>query len=164
MVSSRNAAVSFIATKALHNTVGIFSRNRNFLSVQYQDGRLIWDFLVPLQHALGSGDEPRVEQIRELIRATDGAGVIENVPVEDITLLLDYVSTYWRLCYVWIKNPCFTKGIGWYGFDWLWRDRLWVFSLVLCLNCANLHVPCCNWLRINTICLLWYFGSNFEKT
>ena len=25
------------------------------------------------------------------------------------------------------------------------------FFLVLCLNCANLHVPCCNWLRINTI-------------
>ena len=107
MVSSHNAAVSFIATKALHNTVGIFSRNRTFLSVKYKDGRLIWDLLVPVQHALGFGDEHRVEQIRELIRAKDGSGVIENVRVEDITLLLDYVSTYWWLCYVWIKNPVF---------------------------------------------------------
>ena len=51
-------------------------------------------FAVPLQHALASGDEPRVEQIRELIRTRDGSGVFENFQVEDITLLLDYVSTY----------------------------------------------------------------------
>ena len=30
------------------------------------------------------------------------------------------------------------------------------FSLVLCLNCANLHVPCCNWLRINTIYIMHF--------
>ena len=30
------------------------------------------------------------------------------------------------------------------------------FFLVLCLNCANLHVPCCNWLPINTIYILGF--------
>ena len=25
------------------------------------------------------------------------------------------------------------------------------FFLLLCLNCANLHEPCCNWLQINTM-------------
>ena len=69
MLSSCNPAVSFIATKALHNTVGILARNRAFLSVKYQGGRLIRDLLVPLRYALGSGNDPRVEQIRELIRA-----------------------------------------------------------------------------------------------
>ena len=94
MLSSHNPAVSFIATKALHNTVGILGRNRAFLTVKYQDGRLIRDFLVPLQRTLGSGDAPRVEQIRELIRAKDGSGVIENFQLEEIILVLDYVSTY----------------------------------------------------------------------
>ena len=108
-LSSRNPAVSFIATKALHNTVCILGRNRAFLTVKYQDGRLIRDFLVPLQRTLGSGDAPRVEQIRELIRARDGSGVIENYQLEEIILVLDYVSTYWCLCVF------FTKGIGWGG-------------------------------------------------
>ena len=94
MLSSRNPAVSFIATKALHNTGGILGQNRAFLTVKYQDGRLIRDFLVPLQRTLGSGDAPRVEQIRELIRARDGSGVIENYQLEEIILVLDYVSTY----------------------------------------------------------------------
>ena len=124
MLSSRNPVVSFIATKALHNTLG---PNRAFLSVKYQDGGLIRDFLVPLQRTLGSGDAPRVEQIRELIRARVGSGIIENFQVEEIILVLDYVSTYWCLCYVWKKIRFFTKGIGsgvgwgvvlgWYGFD-----------------------------------------------
>ena len=94
MLSSHNPAVSFIATKALHNTVGILGRNRAFLSVKYQDGRLIRDFLVPLQRTLGSGDAPRMGQIRELVRARDGSGVIENFQVEEIILVLDYVSIY----------------------------------------------------------------------
>ena len=135
MLSIRNPAVSFIVTKAFHNTVGILGRNRAFLSVKYQDGRLIRDFLV--------------EQIRELIRARDGSGVIENFQVEEIILVLDYVSTYWCLCYVW--------GIlGWYGFDWLCGVDCDFFPLVLCLNCANLYVPCCNWLRINNIYIYIY--------
>ena len=41
MLSSRNPVVSFIATKALNNTDGTFGRNRAFLSIKYQDGRLI---------------------------------------------------------------------------------------------------------------------------
>ena len=94
MLSNRNPAVSFVASKALHNTVGILGRNRAFLTVKYQDGRLIRDFLVPLQRTLGSGDAPRVEQIRELIRARDGSGVIENFQLEEIILVIDYVSTY----------------------------------------------------------------------
>ena len=152
MLSSRNPAVSFIATKALHNTVGILGRNRAFLTVKYQNGRLIRDFLVP-QRTLGSGDAPRVEQIRELIRARDGSGVIENYQLEEIILVLDYVSTYWCFCLFF-----FTKGIGWGGvlgwhglINYNGMDCEFVFFLVLCLNCANLHVPCCNWLRINTI-------------
>ena len=96
MLSSRNPVVSFIASKALHNTVGILGRNRAFLSVKYQDGRLIRDFLVP-QRTLGSGDAPRVEQIRKLIRARDGSGVVDNFQLEEIILVLDYVSTYWCL-------------------------------------------------------------------
>ena len=108
MLSSRNPAVSFIATKALHNTFGILGRNRAFLTVKYQDGRLIRDFLVP-QRTLGSRDAPRVEQIRELIHARDGSGVIENYQLEEIILVLDYVSTYWCL------SVFFTKGIGWGG-------------------------------------------------
>ena len=104
MLSSRNPAVSFIATKALHNTVGILGRNRAFLTVKYQDGRLIRDFLVPLQRTLGSGDAPRVEQIRELIRTRDGSGVIENFQLEEIILVLDYVSTYWCLCVFSLKG------------------------------------------------------------
>ena len=51
MLSSRNPVVSFIATIAVNNTDGILGRNRAFLSIKYQDGRLIWDFIVPLQHA-----------------------------------------------------------------------------------------------------------------
>ena len=98
MLSSRNPAVSFIATKALHNTVGILGRNRAFLTIKYQDGRLIRDLLIPLQRTLGSGDAPRVEQIRELIRERDGSGVIENFQLEEVILVLDYVSTYWCLC------------------------------------------------------------------
>ena len=45
MLSSRNPAVSFIATKALHDTIGILGRNRAFLTFKYQDGRLISLFL-----------------------------------------------------------------------------------------------------------------------
>ena len=97
MLSSRNPAVSFIATKALHNTIGILGRNRAFLTVKYQDGRLIRDFLVPLQRTLGSEDAPRVEQIHELIRARDGSGVVDNFQFEEIILVLDYMSTYWCL-------------------------------------------------------------------
>ena len=97
MLSSRNPVISFIATKAPYNTVGILGRNCAFLTVKYQDGRLIWDFLVPLQRTLGSRDAPRVEQIRELIRARVGSGVIENFQLEEIILVLDYVSTYWCL-------------------------------------------------------------------
>ena len=93
MLSSRNPGISLIATKALYNTVGILGRNHAFLSVKYQDGRLIRDFLVPFQRTLGSGDAPRVEEIRELVRARDGSGVIENFQVEKIILVLDYVST-----------------------------------------------------------------------
>ena len=37
------------------------------------------------------------------------------------------------------------------------------FFLVLCLNCANLHVPCCNWLRINTIYILRSILSLFTS-
>ena len=119
MLSSRNPVVSFIASKALHNTVGILGRNRAFLSVKYQDGRLIRDFLVPLQRTLGSGDAPRVEQIRKLIRARDGSGVVDNFQLEEIILVLDYVSTYWCLSvflqigWGWEWGGVF----GWYGFD-----------------------------------------------
>ena len=97
LLSSRNPVVSFIATKALHNTVGILGRNRAFLAVKYLNGRLTRDFLVPLQRTLGSGDAPRVEQIRDLIRARDGSGVVDNFQLEEIILVLDYVSTYWCL-------------------------------------------------------------------
>ena len=95
MLSSHNPAVSFIATKAVYNTIGILGRNRAFLSVKYQDGRLIRDFVVPLQRTRGSEDAPRVEQIRELIRARDRSGVIENFQVEEIILVLDYVSVFY---------------------------------------------------------------------
>ena len=71
MLSSRNTAVSFITTKAPHNTIGILGRNRAFFSVKYQHGRLIRDFLAPLLRTLGSGDALRVEQIRDLIRMRD---------------------------------------------------------------------------------------------
>ena len=39
-------------------------------------------------------------------------------------------------------------GMGLINYDWIDYEFI---SLVLCLNCANMHVPCCNWLRINTI-------------
>ena len=68
--------------------------------VKYQDGRLIRDFLVPLQRTLGSGAAPRVDYIRELIRARDGSGVVDNFQLEEIILVLDYVSTYWCLSVV----------------------------------------------------------------
>ena len=45
--------------------------------------------------------------------------------------------------------------LGWYGFDYDGIDCEYFF-LVLCLNCANLHVPCWNWLRINTIYILGF--------
>ena len=161
MLSSRNPAVSFIATKALHNTVGILGRNRAFISVKYQDGRLILDFLVPLQHTLGSGDAPRVEQIRELTREgwirchrkLSGRGNHRGtwlcVHILMLVLSLDK------------KVRFLLKGLGggwgwvgsWAGMGLINYDGTdcEVFSLVLCLNCANLHVPCCNWLRINAL-------------
>ena len=128
ILSSCNPAVSFIATKALHHTVGTLGRNRTFLSVKNQDesGRLILHFLSPLQHALGSGDEPRVEQICELIRTRGGSGVIEK----------------WA-------------GMGLINYDGIDCE---FFCLVLCINCANLHVPCYNWFRINT---RYIFSSYF---
>ena len=112
MLSSHNPAISFIATKALHNTVGILGQNHAFLTIKYQDDGLIRDFLVP-QRTLGSGDAPRVEQICELIRARDGSGVIENFQLEEIILVLDYVSTYWCLCVFSLKG---LGGVGsWAG-------------------------------------------------
>ena len=60
-----------------------------------------------------------------LIWVRNGSSVIENIRGEDITLVLDYVSTYWQLCYVWIKiwfyqgDRAGCVGWGWYGFDWL---------------------------------------------
>ena len=50
MLSSRNPAVGFTAMKVLPNTVGILGRNRAFLSVKYQDDRLIRDLLFTMHH------------------------------------------------------------------------------------------------------------------
>ena len=102
--------LSFIAMKALRNTVGVFGQNRAFLSAKYQNGHQICDLLVPTRLAIGSEDEPNVEQIRELICAKDGSNIIENFHVDDINLVLDDMSTYWRLCYIWIKLRYYLRG------------------------------------------------------
>ena len=72
------------------------------LSFKYQDGGLIRDSLVPPPCTVGSGHDPGLEPICELIRAKDGSGVTENIRVEDNTLIFDYVSAYWQVRYVWL--------------------------------------------------------------
>ena len=61
-------------------------------------------------------------------------------------------------------------GMGLINYNGMDCEFFWFYSLVLCLNCANLHVPCCNWLRINTIYItavqnmgvlqqIWFYGT-----
>ena len=58
MLSSRNPAVSCIAMRALHSTVGIWGRNRAFPVIEYTDGLLILDPIIPPRYTVGSENDP----------------------------------------------------------------------------------------------------------
>ena len=50
------------ATRALHNIIGIVGQNRTFLSIKYQDCRLIWDSLAPLRYTVDPKNDPNVDR------------------------------------------------------------------------------------------------------
>ena len=94
---SYTVSLRYIVTRQPHNAVAILGWNWLFLSTKYQQSRLIRDLLVSPQYTVdGSENDPRVAQIHERIPARDGSGVIGMIWVEDITLILDYVSTHWQ--------------------------------------------------------------------
>ena len=65
---------------------------------KYQCGKLSKGLLVPPWCGAVSDEAPRVEQIRELVRARDGLVPIDILEPEDIALVLEFITTYWMKC------------------------------------------------------------------
>ena len=94
MSASNNPAIRFLATRAALAAVGVLGRNRVYLANKYQCGRLSKGLLVPPWYGAVSDEAPRVEQIRELVRARDGLAPIDILEPEDIALVLEFITTY----------------------------------------------------------------------
>ena len=94
MSASNNPAICFLATRATLSAVGVLGRNRVYLANKYQCGRLSKRLLVPPWCGAVSDEAPRVEQIRELVRAIDGLAPIDILEPEDIALVLQFITTY----------------------------------------------------------------------
>ena len=95
MSASSNPAICFLATRAALSAVGVLGRNRVYLANKYQCGRLSKGLLILPWRGAISDDTPRVEQTRKLVRARDGLATIDILEPEDITLVLEFITTYW---------------------------------------------------------------------
>ena len=95
MSASNNPAICFLALRAALSAVGVLGRNRVYLANKYQCSRLSKGLLVPPWHGAISDEAPRVEQIRDLVRARDGLVPIDILEPEDIALVLEFITTYW---------------------------------------------------------------------
>ena len=95
MSASNNPAICFLATRAALSAIGVLGRNRVYLAYKYQCGRLSKGLLVPPWCGVISDEAPRVEQIRELVRARDELAPIDILEPEDIALVLEFITTYW---------------------------------------------------------------------
>ena len=92
MSASNNPAICFLATRAALSAVGVLGHNRVYLANKYQCGRLSKGLMVPPWCRASSDEAPRVEQIRELVRARDGLAPIDIFEPEDITLVLEFIT------------------------------------------------------------------------
>ena len=94
MSASNNPAICFLATRAALSVVGVLGRNRAYLASKYQCRKLSKGLLVPPWCGAISDEAPRVEPIRELVRARDGLVPIGIIEPEDISLVLEFITTY----------------------------------------------------------------------
>ena len=95
MSASNNPAICFLATRAALSAVGVLGRNGVYLANKYQCDRLSKGLLVPPWCGAVSDEAPRVEHIRELVRARDGLAPIDILEPENIALVLEFITTYW---------------------------------------------------------------------
>ena len=95
MSACNNPAICFLATRAALSAIGVLGHNRIYLANKYQCSRLRKGLLVPPWCGAVSDEAPRVEQIRELVRARDGLAPIDILEPEDIALVLEFITTYW---------------------------------------------------------------------
>ena len=92
MLTSSNPSISFLATRASTNSVGVIGRNRVFLALKY--GTVNGRFLVTPRSDSSPDVAPRVEQLRELLRARDGLVTIGNLEPDDISIAIEFLATY----------------------------------------------------------------------
>ena len=95
MSASNNPGICFLATRVTLSVVGVLGRNRVYLANKYQCGRISKGLLVPPWRGAISDEAPRVEKIRELVRARDGLAPVDILEPEGIALVLGFITTYW---------------------------------------------------------------------
>ena len=130
----------FAVSRAALSAVGVLGRNRVYLANKYQYGRLNKGLLVPPWCGAVSDEAPRVEQIRELVRARDGLAPIDILEHENIPLVLEFITTYGMKCIE--SSGRAGSGLGWYVLYLIYHTALnnycaSITCTILCVLVAN---------------------------